>query len=620
MRLFNSIRNLTDKFVSKTETDKKIKNPSPSFTVETNSAVLTAPQNQTILNQPIIGAASVNFQNQSVTSGEILPWGVQAVWGGEDIAKRGNFASDTYAFVIDSGVSDKTGDINLASNPNWHRSWITGESAFSDANGHGTHVAGTIGALVNGKGVIGVAPGAQIVSLKVYDANLFSSGSTVAEAVNYATSIINSNNLDKSKVVINMSLSGMFDQKLNDAVINAANQGIRFSIAAGNDGKDVDSFSPSSAGNHPNVFTVSAVDSNYTMPFWSNWDRVDASDPIDSVDFAAPGVGVLSYYRDGGMATLSGTSMASPHVAGLLITGGVTSGGFVTPSYSNTSDPFAISGTLPYSDAPLTSIPTPVVPAPEPIKTYNLISPSTVDEGQSFKLDIKTKNVDINFRHYWYISGNGITADDLSLLEGSTLFDKDGSASVEIKIKADRKSEGTEVLKFELYDGTRTKVGEQLISIQDTSKTPPPGVTLWGTNGNDVITGTAGDDFLCGVSRTGTNSTSMGCGQIDILTGGEGFDTFLLGDLRGAFYDDGIKANHGMSDYVIIKDFTPGEDKVQLNKNYAYVTGISNGNLNLYLDLNRNRNLEISGVNRDELIAIFEGVTFLGGTDSVLVK
>jgi hypothetical protein len=616
MRLFNSLRNLTNKLVPKTETDKKIENFFPSFNVETNPDVSITRRNSTIR------AASVSFQNQSVTSGEVLPWGVQAVWRGEDISKRGNFASDTYAFVIDSGVSDKTGDINLASNLNWHRSWITGESAFSDANGHGTHVAGTIGSLVNGKGVVGVAPGAQIVSLKVYDANLVSSGSRVAEAVNYAASIINSNSLDKSKVVINLSLSGTFDPKLNDAVINAANQGIRFSIAAGNSGKDVDIFSPSSAGNHANVFTVSAVDSNYTMPFWSNWDRVDANDIIDSVDFAAPGVGVLSYYRDGGMATLSGTSMAAPHVSGLLLTGGVMSGGFVTPSYSNTSDAFAISSTLPYSDIPLTSIATPVLPIPKPVATYNLSSPSTVNEGQSFKLDIKTENVDINHRHYWYVSGDDIDVDDftgLRLLEGSTLFNKDGSASVEIKIREDRKSEATEMLKFELYDGRRAKVGEQIISIQDTSKTPPPGVTLWGTNGNDVITGGAGDDFLCGVSRTGTDLTSMGRGQIDILTGGEGFDIFVLGDSRGAFYDDGIRANHGMTDYAIIKDFTPGEDKVQLKKGNSYITEISDGNLHLYLDLNRNKRLQISGGNRDDLIAIFEGITFLGSSDSVLV-
>jgi hypothetical protein len=96
-----------------------------------------------------------------------------------------------------------------------------------------------------------------------------------------------------------------------NAIINAANQGIRFAIAAGNSGQDADGFSPANAGDHPNVYTVSAVYSTYTMASWSNWDQVTDSDPTDSVDLAAPGVAVTSYYKNGVLTNLSGTSMAA---------------------------------------------------------------------------------------------------------------------------------------------------------------------------------------------------------------------------------------------------------------------------------------------------------------------
>ena len=290
-------------------------------------------------------------------TGEYLPWGVRAVWQGQDVSTKGNFASDSYVFVIDTGVSNTTGDLNLASNSTWHRSWIPGATPFTDDDGHGTHVAGTVAALANGVGVVGVAPGAQVVSLKVFDSiGSGASYSTIIDAINYAVSVINTNGLDKNKVVINMSLGGPFSSSLDNAVRNAANQGIKFAIAAGNSGSDADGFSPASAGDHPNVFTVSAVDKNYNMTSWSNW---DGNDRVDDVDVAAPGAGVLSLYR-GGLAYLSGTSMAAPHVAGLLLAGGVTAGSLVNPYYTGTADPFAVASNTASTPTP-TPTPTPVV-------------------------------------------------------------------------------------------------------------------------------------------------------------------------------------------------------------------------------------------------------------------
>ena len=282
------------------------------------------------------------FNNQKSSKGDLIPYGVKAVWGGKNVSKLGNIGKGSYAFIIDSGVSNKTGDLLLQKS--WSKSWIKGKSAFSDGNGHGTHVAGTIGALANGKGVVGVAPGAKIVSLKVF--NQSGGGATynsIINAVNYAVKVINSNKLDKSKVVVNMSLGGIHSSALDSTIKKAADQGIKFAIAAGNSGMDADYFSPASAGDHPNVYTISAVNNKYKMASWSNWDNPNGG---DDVDYAAPGVNVLSYYKGKKLALMSGTSMAAPHVAGLLLTGGVQKGKNVTSNAAGYTDPFALSQTL----------------------------------------------------------------------------------------------------------------------------------------------------------------------------------------------------------------------------------------------------------------------------------
>ncbi|QNJ25125.1 peptidase family S8 protein [Synechococcus sp. SYN20] len=278
------------------------------------------------------------YNNALASTGEVLPYGVQAVWGGLDISRQGNSGANSHVFVIDSGVLDTTNDLNL--NTEWSKSWISGESAFTDGAGHGTHVAGTIAALANGRGVVGVAPGSKVTSLKVFDSNgRGASYSTIIDAVIYATQIINDNELDKTKVVINMSLGGIYNKSLDAAIRNAADQGIVFAIAAGNSGHDADLYSPASAGDHQNVYTISAVDNQYQMPSWSNWD-----DQIngDDVSYAAPGVNIFSYYKGGQLAYLSGTSMAAPHVAGLLLMGGVKEGDMVLANSSGESDPFAL--------------------------------------------------------------------------------------------------------------------------------------------------------------------------------------------------------------------------------------------------------------------------------------
>ena len=583
---------------------------------------LASPQAATA--EQALPAVLVSYANGTGSSGETVPWGVRAVWRGQDISSRGNVGAGSWAFVIDSGILTTTGDLNV--NTAWSRSWVAGETPFTDGVGHGTHVAGTIAALANGIGVVGVAPGAEVVSLKVFDSfGNSASNSAIIAAIDHAVSVITTNNLDRSKVVINMSLGGGFSSALDTAVRNAANLGIRFSIAAGNGnssgvGVDADTVSPASAGDHPNVYTVSAVDSAYRMAAFSNWDRIDASDSLDDVDVAAPGVGVLSYNASGQLASWSGTSMAAPHVAGLLLLGGVTAGDLVTPNAAGAPDPFAWGTSFP---------PAPGTPPPPPAPTYAISGPAAADEGSSLAFSVSTTNLAAGSTLYWRFSGTGIASADftgLAALSGSVTLQADGSALISAAVAADALSEGSETLVVDLYSDAAltTRVAGTSAVLNDTSLTPPPpppppavvDLVIWGTTASDNLSGGAGNDRISGVRASGTKAPALGQGQIDTLTGGLGADVFVLGDGRGMFYDDRTANNLGNSDHAHITDFEAGVDKLQLFSG-NYITTTSGGLTSLYRDNNNDGLLTSTGRRQDELIAVINAP--ISSTDVIWV-
>ena len=229
---------------------------------------------------------------------ETTPWGVARVGGGVS-------AASGRALVIDTGVDldhpDLNVDASLAAN-------FTRDKDNDDGNGHGTHVAGTIAAIKgNGIGVVGVAPGTTVIGIKVLDRRGSGSNSGVIAGVDYAADIAGPGD------VANMSLGGGFSQALNDAVIAAASTGLQFALAAGNESTSATTKSPASA-NHPNIYTISSFAQGDVWSSFSNYGN-------PPVDYAEPGSAIPSTYKDGGYATLSGTSMASPHAAGLLLLG-----------------------------------------------------------------------------------------------------------------------------------------------------------------------------------------------------------------------------------------------------------------------------------------------------------
>lgn len=252
------------------------------------------------------------------TQSQVTPWGVTRVGacasGTCDVPKN---VRNPRVWIIDTGIADHP-DLNIDRTRAFSS---VGEGGF-DANGHGTHVAGTIAAKNDGTGVVGVAPGAIVVPVQVISHDNQGSISTIVAGVNYVLSqrLICARTIgcEPQKWVVNMSLMTPASKALDRAVLNASRLGVRFAIAAGNLTEYAGQYSPARV-NGTNIFTVSAscgpsspqcIDKDYIASF-SNFGN-------PPVDYAAPGDEVLSTYLSGSYEIGAGTSMATPHVAGLM--------------------------------------------------------------------------------------------------------------------------------------------------------------------------------------------------------------------------------------------------------------------------------------------------------------
>ncbi len=253
---------------------------------------------------------------------ETVPWGITRIGGSVDMS-----GSSKRAFVIDSGVNP-VDDLNL--DANLSRNFVTRgrDNGGRDGNGHGTHVAGTIAAIDNDCDVVGVAAGATVVAVRVLDNQGSGYTSWITAGIDYVASVGNPGD------VANMSLGGSGSSAtMENAVQNAAAQGIAFALAAGNSSADANNYTPART-NGPNIYTVSATDINDDFAYFSNY-----GDP--PIDYAAPGVDVESLSKDGGTVVYSGTSMAAPHVAGLLLLGAIQTDGYANGDPDGSPDPIA---------------------------------------------------------------------------------------------------------------------------------------------------------------------------------------------------------------------------------------------------------------------------------------
>lgn len=223
---------------------------------------------------------------------QTLPWGINRI--DADLVWDITSGDPIKAAIIDTGIDLSHPD--LKDNIKGGYNAISPTKSANDDNGHGTHVAGIVGALNNTIGVIGVGPQIDLYAVKVLNRNGSGYLSDVIEGLDWA--------IKNGMQVVNMSLGTSSDiLSFREAVQRVNQAGIVQVAAAGNSGSSV--IFPAA---YPEVIAVSATDSTDTIASWSSRGP--------EVDLAAPGVSIYSTYKGQTYKTLSGTSMAAPHVTG----------------------------------------------------------------------------------------------------------------------------------------------------------------------------------------------------------------------------------------------------------------------------------------------------------------
>jgi len=263
-------------------------------------------QNIQLLSQdPSVKVVEENAVRENCLLSEVLPWGVDRV-DAEQVHPT-NKGTGVKVAVLDTGIDLDHPDLAVAGNV----TFIPGTSNGDDDNGHGTLVAGIIGALDNDIGVIGVAPEASLYSVKVLDYNGNTTASSVLSGIEWAR--------DNNMKVINMSFGSIFEMSTaeKDALNNAYNAGIVLVAGAGNSGGPGNNiYAPA---RYTPVIAVGSTDEQNI--------RYSSSSTGYQLELMAPGVNIYSTAMGGGYGYVTTTSAASPHVAGtaaLLINAGFT--------------------------------------------------------------------------------------------------------------------------------------------------------------------------------------------------------------------------------------------------------------------------------------------------------
>lgn len=226
---------------------------------------------------------------------QVIPWGIQRVqapplWP----------ITEGYGIkvgIIDTGIDARHPD--LKDNVGGGINTIDSTSPFVDGNGHGTHVAGTVAALNNQIGVVGVSPQARLYALKAFDDDGSATLTDIAQAIDWA--------IDNNIRILNMSFGSRDTSKvLHHAIKAAFNKGVIMIASAGNSSETLDY-----PARHAEVLAIGAIDKRGKVPSFSNYGK--------TLNYVAPGVDILSTWpKSPHYTTLSGTSMATPHITGIV--------------------------------------------------------------------------------------------------------------------------------------------------------------------------------------------------------------------------------------------------------------------------------------------------------------
>lgn len=261
------------------------------------SVSATIPSNLIPYIQSYSSVKSVEYDRKVTIQAQTRDWGITktnapSAWDMNFTGKGIKIA------VIDSGISTHS-DLVISGGV----SFLDYTTSYQDDEGHGTHVAGIIGAKNNTFGTVGIAPDSLIYAVKSLDNEGSGYMSDIVAGIDWSIA----NDMD----IINMSLGTQEDSPaLRDAVTRATNSGIIVVAAAGNDGDLSAGDSVDYPGKYENVITVGATDSNNNIAYFSS--------KGPSVDVSAPGYNIYSTLNNGSYGYMSGTSMASPYVAGMV--------------------------------------------------------------------------------------------------------------------------------------------------------------------------------------------------------------------------------------------------------------------------------------------------------------
>jgi subtilisin family serine protease len=268
----------------------------------------------------IMPTTSFGMPTNSVGQAQTLPTGINRIDGelSSTVAGNGSGTVNVDVAVLDTGIQTNHADLNVVGGKNCS----TG-SSYADGHGHGTHVAGTIAAKDDANGVVGVAPGARLWAVRVLNNQGSGTTSTIICGINWVTA--NAGTIE----VVNMSLGGSGSDSscggsdaYHNAICSSVSAGVTYAVAAGNSAANSNNYRPAT---YAEVITVSALADFNGTPGGGGAAtcRTDVDDTFASfsnygsdVDIIAPGVCIYSTWKGSAYNTISGTSMASPHVAG----------------------------------------------------------------------------------------------------------------------------------------------------------------------------------------------------------------------------------------------------------------------------------------------------------------
>src|SRR3989344_42388 len=321
---------LSDADLEAVKSDPRVAFVSEDRIVSIDERALRPPRDERPTRGSRESAGSIETLSHNVSAqAQTLPTGIDRI----DAEGLANTGAGVNVAVIDTGILSTHPDLSgrVVGGKNCTRA----SGGYKDQNGHGTHVAGTIAASYNTQGVVGVAPGAKLWSVRVLDRDGYGTWSSVICGLDFVTSKAPANGGPIK--VANMSLGGGgvsdnncgkntagpgSNDALHKAICRARDAGVTIVVAAGNSGADATGFVP--AAYDDAVITVSALaDSDGVSGGGGAATSYGADDTFASFSnygsaavIGAPGVSIYSTWQGGGYKTISGTSMASPHVAG----------------------------------------------------------------------------------------------------------------------------------------------------------------------------------------------------------------------------------------------------------------------------------------------------------------